>query len=254
MFRFTAAISLLIIAKNGIETVQKNLERIQNHTSVVERLYENVDEFVHFFYINSKFKLCFPRLYIAFITGSDLERIGFETGDIFYGLEHEIRSSGQEVSVYELNERMEELREKNPTLAKTPYWHTFEDFLFTQYRNYIDKDDVDFTDIRGAEMWLSILNFAFNEKYALFKKEIVEHSIYRIILSGSQGSIDCDEALEYLGDLMQLMKMTREFAYNRLIRDGKFEENVSMLSRVCEILTKAFRADNDKKSKSSSSH
>ncbi|KAI3657871.1 hypothetical protein MP638_003189 [Amoeboaphelidium occidentale] len=184
----------------------------------------------------------------------DLERIGLETGDIFYGLDYEIHSSGQEVSVYELYERMEELREKNPALAKTPYWHTFEDFLFTKYRIYMDKDDVDFTDKSGAEMWLNIFNFAFNEEYALFKKEIVEHTTYRIIISVSEGSIDCDEALEYLGDLMPLMQMTCEFAYNRLLREEKFEENLSKLSKGCEMVMKAFRADNEKKSKSSSSH
>ncbi|KAI3655425.1 hypothetical protein MP638_003057, partial [Amoeboaphelidium occidentale] len=162
-------------------------------------MYDYSNEYVRFFYENSKIKVYHANYCATCLTGSEVERIGLELGDTFFGLEDEIYHSGDKISVEELYESVLELREENPELAKTLYWHLFEDYLFTQYH------------ISGVRLWLDILDFACSHKYILFKKDVVEHFTYTLFDNIIDGSIDCGKIAQVLGYLFLLLENFQKF-------------------------------------------
>lgn len=124
---------------NAISRVYEHRRQMHNWKNVVERLYNNTNEFAHFFNNYRKLQLHDQQEYNINLTGSEVERLGLELGNIFGALITTFIRYDEDHSITELHGKILELRRNNAELAKSPYWHSFEDVALSQTQYYMDK-------------------------------------------------------------------------------------------------------------------
>jgi hypothetical protein len=108
---------------------------VHNWKNVVERLDDTPERYAHYFHGFSR--------YVACITDSEIEHLGYTMGRIFVEFQKEVYDKDENLLVNEFHERISELKEVHPELSKNRYWHTFEDNAFSKNPDVWDKIDLE---------------------------------------------------------------------------------------------------------------
>lgn len=214
----------------AIKKIYWKRKLIPNWKCVVERLYGNKFEYAaQFFYQNAISYDAYKKFYVPPMTGSELERIGYELGDIFQKVHEDIAQSKSGSGFRVVHKKVLKAREENQLLMKNPYWHFFEDILYDSFM-YSFYWNLDF--------YYDVLDFAKRNKYELLQwtaiGRIGDHSIERAAF----GTIHFDEFTEHLMPLFELSKSLESFGVIGLKPKHLSLKALPTFNKVSEFLLK----------------
>jgi hypothetical protein len=189
-------------SKKSISTVYAYRNKIQNWKELLQRLYENNLELVGFFYSGRIKDSWFKNRYSGKLTDSEIEKVGFEVGEMFVNIYKSRVSSRNPAEIDSLKERIANARSKNPDLAKTAQWHAIEDLCYADFWRDGNYQGFNTINLDTLENWLNLLDFAARNNFTTFQQRLAIDINFAVIRNVANGSLDCHQGMKYVQSLI----------------------------------------------------
>ncbi|KAI3656238.1 hypothetical protein MP638_001694 [Amoeboaphelidium occidentale] len=225
-------------SKQAISFVYFLRNYIPNWNPMAERLNDDIDLYVHYFFTKVYGKFNNPEEHVSHMTGRKVERIGYEMGEIFNELYEVFCFANPSASLCLMATKNLELRVRRPELAETKYWHYFEDLFFCEFRLILHKDELKIRNINDPQIWCNVLSFSCKTDYRLFQQEILKHILISTIKNVSNGLMNCDRVIELLENLIPWLQNVEDIARNCCVVYLAIAERLPDLAKVYEFMLK----------------
>lgn len=223
-------------ANKAIKTLLENRDEIDNWKELLERFYKNDGEFSNFFYNHEVYTNSYTGHYFSRMTDFQKERLGFKLGKLFEGIRKSCLSSRNTNMIAKAQEQISTARINNPELAKTNQWQLFEDLLFADVWSKINGEVYKKSNLNNLEHRLSTLDFACKNNYANFGHKIAKYIIFTVIRKVANGSLDCDQGVQYALHLIPQMNDMADIQYVGYLISETTPNNVSAVGVVYNVL------------------